>query len=144
MSRVGSKGSGGGGGGGGSSSSAGGTEAVRELLDAIVKKAGFKQLAGYSIKCLQALIAPSRLGGDILARAAQALGGPMAVLGVLARYPADGELLGFGLSALTAMQWKWRGTGGVPVVSTRSHARRSRSKRWRSPSSFWPFQPPNT
>ena len=76
---------------------------VSELLDAIRAKAGFKQLAGYSVKCLQALLSPSRLGWDIVARAAQSLDGPAAVLAVLLRYPSDYELLGFGLSALTSM-----------------------------------------
>jgi hypothetical protein len=69
----------------------------------MVKKKGFKQLAGYSIKCLQALMVSSRIGWEIQARAAFELGGTRAVLDVLVKYPTDAELLRFGLAACRSM-----------------------------------------
>ena len=65
--------------------------------------AGFKQLASYSIKCLQQLLQPSRIGFELQARAAFEHGGTRAVLDVLVKYPGDAELLRFGLSALRSM-----------------------------------------
>lgn len=79
------------------------SSAVSELIDAIVKKKGFKQLAGYSVKCLQGLLQPGRMGWEIQSRNAFELGGPRAVLDVLLKYCADGELQHFGLLALRSM-----------------------------------------
>ena len=76
---------------------------MAELIDAIIKKKGFKQLAGYSIKCLQGLLQPGRMGWEIQARAAYEQGGSRAVLDVLLKYTSDSELQHFGLSALKAM-----------------------------------------
>lgn len=80
-----------------------GAGAVAELLDAIVKKKGFKQLAGYSIKCLQGLLIPTRIGWDIMAKTAYDLNGAVAVLDVLLKYHTDSELLKFGMSALRSI-----------------------------------------
>jgi len=77
--------------------------AVEDLIDSIVKKKGFKQLASYSVKCLQMLLQTSRIGWDIQARVAYELGGTKAVLDVLNKYPTDSELLKFGLSSLRSM-----------------------------------------
>ena len=40
--------------------------AVAELLDSVVRKATFKQMAGYAIKCLSALLQPNRMGWDLV------------------------------------------------------------------------------
>jgi hypothetical protein len=93
-----------------SSSTNGNTTAISELLDAIVKKAGFKQLAGYSIQCLGQLLSPTRLGWENLSREANNLGGAISVLNVLNRYSNDTELLGFGITALKSM---WTAPGST-------------------------------
>lgn len=79
-----------------------------ELLDSVVKNRTFKQLAGYSIKCLQGLCVPTRIGWEVHARAsanhgADVGGGPAIVLDVLVRFATDADLLGYGLGAVQSM-----------------------------------------
>jgi len=77
--------------------------AVEELIDACIKKKGFKQLASYSIKCLYGLLLSSRIGWEIQAKTAFDGGGLKAVLDVLIKYAGDAEIMKMGLSACRSM-----------------------------------------
>ena len=79
------------------------SKVAEELLETIVAKKTFKQLAGYAITVLDKTLAKGKMGAETHARAALEHGGGPAVLGVLLNFPHDSELVKFGLSALKSM-----------------------------------------
>ena len=77
------------------------------LVDSIKKHKKFKQLASYSIQCIEKVICPPRIGWEANARAAFELGAAEDIADVCARFATDAEVFTLSISSLN-------GIGSVP------------------------------
>lgn len=77
--------------------------AVSGLVDSIRKHKKFKQLASYSISCLEKVISPPRIGWEVNAQAAHALGAAEDIADACARFATDAEVFTLSISSLRAM-----------------------------------------
>ena len=81
--------------------------AVAGLVDSIRKHKKFKQLASYSIQCIEKVITPPRIGWETHARAAFELGAAEDIADVCQRFATDAEVFALSISSL-------KGIGSVP------------------------------
>lgn len=76
---------------------------VAGLVESIRKHKKFKQLASYSIQCLEKVVAPPRIGWEICAKQAYELNAAEDIADVCERFAADPEVFALSMSSLNAL-----------------------------------------
>ena len=77
--------------------------AVHSLVESIRKHKKFKQLASYSISCLEKVISPPRIGWEVNAQAAHAAGAAEDIADACARFSTDAEVFTLSISSLRSI-----------------------------------------